>query len=122
MADSFFYYYSVSIAYFLSHCDQAAHMFLFFFLSLRPPPISTLFPYTTLFRSAWCRPGSPRSLLSYGAVRLPHPFLHPIPASASYLASFPVLLSSLLRSQEILSACECVVALDRKSTRLNSSH
>src|SRR5437016_13303283 len=51
MADSFFYYYSVSIAYFLSHCDQAAHMFLFFFLTLRPPPISTLFPYTTLFRS-----------------------------------------------------------------------
>src|SRR5205807_8991350 len=24
---------------------------LFFFLTLRPPPISTLFPYTTLFRS-----------------------------------------------------------------------
>src|SRR5437899_9914398 len=26
-------------------------MYLFFFLCLRPPPISTLFPYTTLFRS-----------------------------------------------------------------------
>src|SRR5438034_2653671 len=26
-------------------------MTLFFFLLLRPPPISTLFPYTTLFRS-----------------------------------------------------------------------
>src|SRR5438132_6929288 len=25
--------------------------FLFFFLMLRPPPSSTLFPYTTLFRS-----------------------------------------------------------------------
>src|SRR5205807_783719 len=30
--------------YLLSH-------FLFFYLMLRPPPISTLFPYTTLFRS-----------------------------------------------------------------------
>src|SRR5206468_11314317 len=27
--------------------------FLFFFLMLRPPPRSTLFPYTTLFRSLW---------------------------------------------------------------------
>src|SRR5437899_8032308 len=26
--------------------------FLFFFLMTRPPPISTLFPYTTLFRSS----------------------------------------------------------------------
>src|SRR5687767_15376778 len=26
-------------------------MLFFFFLMLRPPPISTLFPYTTLFRS-----------------------------------------------------------------------
>src|SRR6267378_5142016 len=30
--------------------------FLFFFLMIRPPPISTLFPYTTLFRSSWSPP------------------------------------------------------------------
>src|SRR5207247_9936602 len=29
------------------------HHLLFFFLLLRPPPRSTLFPYTTLFRSNW---------------------------------------------------------------------
>src|SRR5437762_8903545 len=28
----------------------------FFFLRTRRPPRSTLFPYTTLFRSAWSRP------------------------------------------------------------------
>src|SRR2546427_6388776 len=28
----------------------------FFFLMIRRPPRSTLFPYTTLFRSAWCAP------------------------------------------------------------------
>src|SRR5271157_6124140 len=29
--------------------------FLFFFLMIRRPPRSTLFPYTTLFRSRWYR-------------------------------------------------------------------
>src|SRR5207248_11481172 len=29
-------------------------LFLLFFLMLRPPPSSTLFPYTTLFRSQYC--------------------------------------------------------------------
>src|SRR3712207_8049333 len=32
-----------------SHCDVLT--FLFFFLMIRRPPRSTLFPYTTLFRS-----------------------------------------------------------------------
>src|SRR5438034_5444978 len=33
---------------------------MFFFLLIRPPPRSTLFPYTTLFRSpiAWMKPPS----------------------------------------------------------------
>src|SRR5258708_10524497 len=30
----------------------------FFFLMIRRPPRSTLFPYTTLFRSRFCRPAS----------------------------------------------------------------
>src|SRR5262249_60113225 len=29
---------------------------VFFFLMTPPPPRSTLFPYTTLFRSTWCLP------------------------------------------------------------------
>src|SRR5205823_13469259 len=36
---------------------------LFFFLMIRPPPRSTLFPYTTLFRST-------------GAERMPHDLSH----------------------------------------------
>src|SRR5205823_15011804 len=38
-------------------------LLFFFFLMIRPPPRSTLFPYTTLFRSlriAGCRPASIR--------------------------------------------------------------
>src|SRR5205823_13855199 len=58
----------------LRHCDCFLHyqlppsalvhsprsFFFFFFLMLRPPPRSTLFPYTTLFRSS--RRGSGRSV------------------------------------------------------------
>src|SRR5438874_12084337 len=33
------------------HCTATTHPLFFFFLMPRPPPRSTLFPYTTLFRS-----------------------------------------------------------------------
>src|SRR5437667_9769223 len=33
-----------------------AHVFVFFFLMIRRPPRSTLFPYTTLFRSRYANP------------------------------------------------------------------
>src|SRR5437660_6048615 len=33
------------------YCFSDFHYFYFFFLMIRPPPRSTLFPYTTLFRS-----------------------------------------------------------------------
>src|SRR2546429_7164375 len=36
-------------------------VFLFFFLMIRRPPRSTLFPYTTLFRSKWAA-GADRSV------------------------------------------------------------
>src|SRR2546421_1031926 len=34
------------------------HLLFFFFLMIRRPPRSTLFPYTTLFRSLRARPGA----------------------------------------------------------------
>src|SRR3954447_23173383 len=80
----------------------------------RHPTLAHLRCLSRLLLGAWCRPDSPRSLLGYGVVRLLHPLLHPIPASASCLASFPLLLSSLPRSRKVLSACECVVALGRQ--------
>src|SRR6266498_5021632 len=36
-------------------------LFFFFFLMIRRPPRSTLFPYTTLFRSVAAGPGRPRA-------------------------------------------------------------
>src|SRR5207247_9302472 len=70
----------------------------FFFLMLRPPPRSTLFPYTTLFRSSATRTRAPsRAIASADAA--------PIPEAA------PVITATLPLS-----------LIDRKSTRLNSSH
>src|SRR5437773_12177516 len=50
---------------------RLAIIFIFFFLLLRPPPRSTLFPYTTLFRS-WPLPrrrGNARANPSAAPVR-----------------------------------------------------
>src|SRR5207249_11107800 len=93
----------------LSACRQTGyapratvHCYLMF-LMLRPPPLSTLFPYTTLFRSLipmfviigmW---GGPNRV--YASVKF---FLY-------------TLMGSLLMLVALLY-------LDRKSTRLNSSH
>src|SRR5206468_12807248 len=71
--------------------------FLFFFLMIRRPPRSTLFPYTTLFRSS--RPEGFHDLLINFASQMI--IAGKIPAADSFL-------SQLLE--------------DRKSTRLNSSH
>src|SRR2546426_11156962 len=75
--------------------------FFFFFLMIRRPPRSTLFPYTTLFRSD--RPGCER------------PECAPA-AREGYKAKE-------LRAEDRFVDRRCACCLpDRKSTRLNSSH
>src|SRR5437868_10361097 len=68
--------------------DIAISFIPFFFLMIRRPPRSTLFPYTTLFRSRQRRLAGPLSLAGVA------------PAAGQRLGHL----------------------LDRKSTRLNSSH
>src|SRR3712207_9120757 len=75
----------------------------FFFLMIRRPPRSTLFPYTTLFRSALAL-RSPARQKDDGAHRL---------------------VTLLRRAQQLARRLLTEVAgdhEDRKSTRLNSSH
>src|SRR3712207_9375547 len=81
-------------------CTQSIRIF-FFFLMIRRPPRSTLFPYTTLFRSnkAHCRAERPCSL-----GRPQHPAVPHAPSPSNRRA-----LHERQRG-------------DRKSTRLNSSH
>src|SRR2546421_6196815 len=66
----------------------------FFFLMIRRPPRSTLFPYTTLFRSAFARRDLQQRALAARSSRV-------VERRAKNLSQSPT---------------------DRKSTRLNSSH
>src|SRR2546429_5694456 len=51
-------------------CRLRTENLIFFFLMIRRPPRSTLFPYTTLFRSLRMLP---EGLLEAGVDALPHP-------------------------------------------------
>src|SRR5258708_29370025 len=77
---------------------------------IRRPPRSTLFPYTTLFRSLPCDPiATPTGLLN---VKLN--ILGPSTYASSVIKTVMVLLVSPTPNRS--------VPADRKSTRLNSSH
>src|SRR2546428_9328484 len=77
---------------------------------IRRPPRSTLFPYTTLFRSLAAGNSAMRGLSSL------HRRIHIAPIDAPRVRVSQVLRELWERQWE---QCECE---DRKSTRLNSSH
>src|SRR3712207_9162694 len=94
---------------------------------IRRPPRSTLFPYTTLFRSMrelLCRPRAVRFQEIDPEVerRTPGervPFLHPSRSQGSLqLQAEP--FGDV--SAHVIRRCREFRNLDRKSTRLNSSH
>src|SRR5688572_32649929 len=78
--------------------------FLFFFLMIRRPPRSTLFPYTTLFRSS----STDGVAVGSGAVAV---------ASAVAIGS-----GATTANAHSIAIGRGMSAVDRKSTRLNSSH
>src|SRR3712207_7178273 len=92
---------------------------------IRRPPRSTLFPYTTLFRSQGTRfrsdlakvlhPVAGRSLLGWGLEALRPLKLDPVVVVVGHQAD------SVAQEAES-SGLPGVVTVDRKSTRLNSSH
>src|SRR3712207_8663161 len=89
---------------------------LFFFLMIRRPPRSTLFPYTTLFRSG-CR--SPDA----GASRDATAPSRPPPRIASMDDGAPEATPTAPAGEHPGGHSEAQSAgRDRKSTRLNSSH
>src|SRR5438876_6972150 len=75
---------------------------IFFFLMIRRPPRSTLFPYTTLFRSVLARMGD----AELGAHQI----------------AFQLFIFLALVLDAVAIAGQVIVGRDRKSTRLNSSH
>src|SRR5206468_12789962 len=86
----------------LSHQSFVALRLLFFFVILPPPPTSTLFPYTTLFRSNW------RVFCSISAFWLWTPCRSDRRIRCRFATGWMKPRRDVLR--------------DRKSTRLNSSH
>src|SRR2546427_6472199 len=84
---------------------------------IRRPPRSTLFPYTTLFRSR----ERPRRHLGLQLPPMEGPVL---PGQDSRIRAAPVLRPAAFHGGDqlhLLSHAECD-RRDRKSTRLNSSH
>src|SRR2546427_8919272 len=84
------------LIFFFVHPPSREFLF-FFFLMIRRPPRSTLFPYTTLFRSST---NDVDALVRTALTRRP----------------------DIREFQENLRAMEHAESADRKSTRLNSSH
>src|SRR3712207_7547613 len=90
------------------NCDFA----FFFFLMIRRPPRSTLFPYTTLFRSKREQvladtPAAPWQLARRFCTERPHP---------------DGWRNLLVWGDNLMAMRELLADQDRKSTRLNSSH
>src|SRR3712207_8280996 len=81
---------------------------------IRRPPRSTLFPYTTLFRSGGL---SMDGISSAGGGSGEGPDFDSIAAGQASLQEH-----LLAQAGACLSGPDLVIAADRKSTRLNSSH
>src|SRR2546430_11391254 len=91
-------------------CDHSSTRYFFFFLMIRRPPRSTLFPYTTLFRS----------LFTVGAR---HWRIDPLPATAAvWVLALPYvpIYAALARSEEHTSELQsqaklvCRLLLEKK--------
>src|SRR5690554_7135648 len=92
--------------FFLCSCST----FLFFFLFICRPPLSTLFPYTTLFRSgiSFVEAASPALSISTIANQV-------LPQSTTVTFKVVDKFNNPIADKEVTFE-------DRKSTRLNSSH
>src|SRR5207249_7953002 len=89
------------------------HPYLYLPLIIPPPPPSTLFPYTTLFRSRF-------DPVDKSAVRFRAPLRTAAPAFSKGMEILPWAWSKRSRASRRSSRASSV--RDRKSTRLNSSH
>src|SRR5690606_41992678 len=81
----------------------------YFYLMIRRPPRSTLFPYTTLFRSIrWesCRTAAVRMM--------------PAEVNQAYMSPVATTLQAAAAAAMVTASAASIT--DRKSTRLNSSH
>src|SRR2546421_10214153 len=105
----------LSYLIFSSLCSAAPLLLLFFFLMIRRPPRSTLFPYTTLFRSRLRRRHAAGLRAGHGLSQRPPPLRaarRQGPGRALGQAALPAAHHD----------GDPAPVRDRKSTHLNSSH
>src|SRR3712207_7492214 len=76
---------------------------------IRRPPRSTLFPYTTLFRSK-------------GGMQIASVGTHPFSNWADQLITEGERYKEIVKDMQQVARANLIFGLDRKSTRLNSSH
>src|SRR5438034_3544313 len=82
-------------------------MLIFFFFKIRPPPRSTLFPYTTLFRSVRRRRPAPRCRC--GRARPPQPASERSEEHTSELQSHSDLVCRLLLEKKNKRRLGCII-------------
>src|SRR3989442_4655027 len=106
----------------MTECNCSSIVSRFFFLMIRRPPRSTLFPYTTLFRSAWA------SVWSYfNQPRLVNRYSQSCP-STSCPVTPPNKVSKSKRSEEHTSELQsrphlvCRLLLEKKKNTSNLLH
>src|SRR5207249_12332720 len=100
-------------------------LFSFFFLMIRPPPRSTLFPYTTLFRSsltlAWgaVPEGLPRWRGGFVFDGLAHLVLPPLWTGAGGAMAIALLVRSEEHTSELQSRFDlvCRLLLEKKKKK-----
>src|SRR3712207_8915817 len=85
-----------------------------FFLMIRRPPRSTLFPYTTLFRSYI---DGDAGILEYRGYPIEQ-----LAEQSTYIEVAYLLVHGELPTKQQLDEWTHEITIDRKSTRLNSSH
>src|SRR3712207_9475197 len=94
---------------------------------IRRPPRSTLFPYTTLFRSVVAAPHSAlrssndQTARMLSAVQTPGVHILGHPRGRMY-GSRPGVSADWEKVFAAAARCGVAIEIDRKSTRLNSSH
>src|SRR5206468_12193074 len=111
-----------------------SHYYSFFFLLTRRPPRSTLFPYTTLFRSSsLIRKSCTRTSCGLPCGRYSRPLLRKSPISSFFLVSTRSASSKLMimeserRSEEHTSELQsrsdlvCRLLLEKKKKKYNNT-
>src|SRR5437868_12677104 len=89
---------------------HSVYVYWLFFSILRRPPRSTLFPYTTLFRSKPLLPGDETADGSFDNIA------DSLSISTAHLERY------LSVARQVTRLATGLPPVDRKSTRLNSSH